>query len=111
MWARDLGLRMRWWKWIPATLWYAWCLLTAAAPMTLYPPTNADLSWSTELLDPERHFAAAYPGLLDDLVKAHGEPYSLWWTTGSDRVPPSLRSYPGLPPEESFATFLYVAQD
>lgn len=36
MWAQDLGLRMRWWKWLLAALWYAWCLLTAAAPLTLF---------------------------------------------------------------------------
>ena len=33
-WAHDLGLRMSWWKWLLAALWYGWALLTVAVPMT-----------------------------------------------------------------------------
>lgn len=79
------------------------------AALELTPPADSLLSWSTEQLDQDRLFSDAYPNLLDKLIKGRGEPYSLWWTTGSDRVPPSLRSYPGLPPEEGFTTFLQTA--
>ncbi len=50
--------------------------------------------------------AAVYPSLLDGLVRARYPFYSLWWTTGSDNVKPSLFIYDGLPPEQDFASFL-----
>ena len=68
-----------------------------------------ELSWAKAQPDTAAFPAAAYPDLLDSFVSARREPYSLWWTLGSDRVPPGLRSYPGLPPEESFAGFLRAA--
>lgn len=67
---------------------------------------GALLSWSTDWLDQEQLFAAAFPELLDAVARGRGETYSLWWTTGSDRVPPSLRSYAELPSEIAFTSFL-----
>ena len=34
-WAKDLGLKMTWWKWVLALVWYLVLMLTVAAPLTL----------------------------------------------------------------------------
>jgi hypothetical protein len=34
-WAEDLRLRMNWWKWLLAAIWYGLLNLTFAAPFTL----------------------------------------------------------------------------
>lgn len=47
-----------------------------------------------------------YPSLLDRLARAALGAYSVWWTAGSDDVPPSLRVYPGLPSAADFASLL-----
>jgi hypothetical protein len=33
-WVKDLGLKMTWWKWLLAILWYALLNLSVAVPMT-----------------------------------------------------------------------------
>ena len=35
IWARDLGLKMTWWKWALATLWYVFLSVGIAAGTTL----------------------------------------------------------------------------
>ena len=47
-----------------------------------------------------------YPAMLDDCLAATSGCYSLWWTAGSDDVPPSFLVYPGLPPVSDFAAML-----
>ena len=48
----------------------------------------------------------AYPDLLDRLLARSLEPYSLWWTLGSEDVEPVLIACRGLPPPDQFAAFL-----
>ena len=54
--------------------------------------------------------SCVYPGILDDLLRARHDAYSLWWTNGSEKVASSLRFYQGLPPPEAFASFLQEAE-
>jgi hypothetical protein len=35
-WARDLGLKMVWWKWVLALGWYGLMNFTVAVPMTMW---------------------------------------------------------------------------
>jgi len=35
MWAKDLGLKMNWYKWVLVVAWYLLLLLTVASPFTL----------------------------------------------------------------------------
>ena len=35
LWARDLGLKMRWWKWLLAAVWYCLLSIGIAAGFTL----------------------------------------------------------------------------
>lgn len=71
------------------------------------PPTSAGgLGWSHGAQGLARACAELYPGILDELVRARYARYSLWWTTGSDRVAPTLRVYDGLPYEGDYAAFL-----
>lgn len=35
IWAKDLGLKMTWWKWALAVIWYLLVWLTIASPLTL----------------------------------------------------------------------------
>jgi type VI secretion system protein ImpM len=51
-----------------------------------------------------------YPGVLDDILRARHDAYSLWWTSGSEKVTSSLRIYQDLPPPEAFASFLREAE-
>ena len=34
-WAKELGLKMTWWKWLLAALWYGLFNVSLAAPMTV----------------------------------------------------------------------------
>ncbi|MGF1625431.1 MAG: type VI secretion system-associated protein TagF [Alphaproteobacteria bacterium] len=47
-----------------------------------------------------------YPDLLDRLLARSLDPYSLWWTLGSEDVDPVLIACRGLPPADQFAAFL-----
>jgi type VI secretion system protein ImpM len=47
-----------------------------------------------------------YPDLLDRLLSRSLDPYSLWWTLGSEEVEPVLIACRGLPPPDQFAAFL-----
>lgn len=49
---------------------------------------------------------ALYPKLLDKLLGELHFAYSLWWTSGSERVAPSFLICQGLPPNDRFAAFL-----
>ena len=35
IWAKDLGFKMNWFKWVLVVLWYLLLLLTVASPFTL----------------------------------------------------------------------------
>jgi hypothetical protein len=35
IWAKDLGLKMNWWKWVLVVVWYLLVWLTVATPLTL----------------------------------------------------------------------------
>lgn len=49
---------------------------------------------------------SAYPALLDGILAERLGPFSLWWTSGSERIAPCLRAFPGLPPAEGFTSLL-----
>lgn len=34
VWAKELGLKMTWWKWVLAALWYGLLIFSVAVPMT-----------------------------------------------------------------------------
>lgn len=69
------------------------------------------LGWCLGQGAPDRLCQRLYPGILDDLLRARFRTYSLWWTTGSEQIAPSLRVYEGLPYEGDFAAFLRGAGD
>ena len=48
----------------------------------------------------------AYPALLDGILGERLGPFSLWWTAGSERIAPCLRTFAGLPPAEGFSELL-----
>lgn len=56
--------------------------------------------------DPDGLCPELFAGLLDRLVADRYAAYSLWWTAGSQRMPPMLRVYGGLPPESDYTAFL-----
>lgn len=60
--------------------------------------------------DPDGLCLEFYADLLDRLVADRYAAYSLWWTAGSQRVPPMLRVYGGLPPEADYTVFLCGAR-
>jgi type VI secretion system protein ImpM len=57
-------------------------------------------------LDPTADVAVGYPDLVHHLLLNQWACYSLWWTSGSANVAPSLLVSGGLPPAEGFAAFL-----
>jgi type VI secretion system protein ImpM len=80
---------------------------TGVRPAQPLPETPAGgLGWSLGQDTPDRLCQDLYPAMLDDLLRARFRTYSLWWTTGSERIAPSLRVYEGLPYEGDFAAFL-----
>ncbi|WP_051329815.1 type VI secretion system-associated protein TagF [Niveispirillum irakense] len=50
--------------------------------------------------------ADTYGRLLDQVLIGFNNSFSLWWTTGSDRVASSLLIAPGLPAPQNFAAFM-----
>ncbi len=78
----------------------------AARPRPLITESKEGSGWSIEPDSLGRLCSDVYPGLLDSLLRSRFNAYSLWWTSGSDRVEPSLFVYEGLPPEGDFSTFL-----
>jgi type VI secretion system protein ImpM len=69
------------------------------------------LAWRIEADQLGHLRSSVYPGVLDDILRARHDAYSLWWTNGSEKVASSLRIYQGLPPPEAFASFLREAGD
>jgi len=67
---------------------------------------DGGLGFSVDGTAVDTWFPATYGGLLDCIVRQRFARYSLWWTSGSDRVRPGLRLYRGLPGEADFAEFL-----
>lgn len=68
---------------------------------------TADPRWDAvrvELGGDDLHLV--YPDLLDRLLTRSLDPYSLWWTLGSEDVEPVLVACRGLPPADQFAAFL-----
>lgn len=49
---------------------------------------------------------AGAPALLDGVIGGMREPWTLWWTTGSEAVEPCLLAAAGLPPPGGFAALL-----
>jgi type VI secretion system protein ImpM len=49
---------------------------------------------------------SAYAQLLHQVMTPQAESYSLWWTQGSQRMPPSLLHVKGLPQAQQYAAFL-----
>jgi type VI secretion system protein ImpM len=52
------------------------------------------------------NLATGVAALADSLMHEHCACYSLWWTEGSDIVPPCLLACPGLPSRHSYSTLL-----
>jgi type VI secretion system protein ImpM len=61
--------------------------------------------WRLEVQSPA-HLMDACPNLLAHALGELFFAYSLWWTSGSERVAPSLLACQGLPAPESFAALL-----
>ena len=72
----------------------------------LPPSSPGGFGWSAETEGLAQPCTDLYPGILDEMVRARYARYSLWWTSGSDQVAPTLRVYDGLPYEGDFAAFL-----
>lgn len=77
-------------------------------PQTYRVPTSANggIGWILDGLSTEEVCPAIYPAMLDELLRDRLNRYSLWWTSGSDRIPATFKIYEGLPPETEFAAFL-----
>lgn len=67
-------------------------------------PQAAD-AWQLDLKSSGRP-GDAYPVLLARALQELYLAYSLWWTTGSERVAPSLLCCQGLPPPERYSAML-----
>lgn len=67
-------------------------------------PAAPMLGWRIPLAAPD--LAAAYPDALDRLLQAVFSRYSLWWTTRSEQIEPSLLVCTGLPRIAGYAAFL-----
>jgi type VI secretion system protein ImpM len=57
-------------------------------------------------LSDERQLADTFGTILDQVLVGFNNRFSLWWTTGSERVPGSLLIAPGLPAPQNFAAFM-----
>ncbi|HTH97165.1 MAG TPA: type VI secretion system-associated protein TagF [Stellaceae bacterium] len=57
-------------------------------------------------LDGEGKLSETYGRILDQVLVGFNNRFSLWWTTGSDRVTSSLLIAPGLPAPQNYAAFL-----
>ena len=57
-------------------------------------------------LDEGGRLGETYGHLLDQVLIGFNNRFSLWWTTGSDRVAASLLIAPGLPAPQNYAAFL-----
>ena len=62
--------------------------------------------WVSKLANEAMTPSASYPYLMDAYVKQQFPTHSLWWTQGSERVPPSFLTAPGLPMASSFAALM-----
>lgn len=80
---------------------------SARFPLTGLAAYSADSErWRVDL-DSEGLLGNVFlPHLLDRFVRASYGAYSLWWTTGSDHVPPSFMIYRALPPPSDFAAMM-----
>lgn len=57
-------------------------------------------------LNGDGRLSETYGHILDQVLIGFGNRFSLWWTTGSDRVAASLLIAPGLPAPQNYAAFL-----
>ena len=57
-------------------------------------------------LSDEDQLADTFGTILDQVLVGFNNRFSLWWTTGSERVPGSLLIAPGLPAPQNFAAFM-----
>lgn len=80
---------------------------SARFPVTSLAAYSADSErWLVDV-DGEGFLGNAFvPHLLDRFAGASYGAYSLWWTTGSDHVPPSFMIYRSLPPPSDFAAMM-----
>jgi type VI secretion system protein ImpM len=68
-------------------------------------PPSPHNAWHLPLSQPG-DLQAAMPDLLSQAVSTVFFAYSLWWTSGSDRVKPSFLICQGLPPTEGFSALM-----
>lgn len=62
--------------------------------------------WIASLANEAAQPSSSYPALMDALLEQQFPTYSLWWSKGSHRVPPSFLMAPGLPLANSFAALM-----
>lgn len=74
-------------------------------PCAFVSSTEQPLRWSVAQ-DEEFNAENFYPAIIEHLVRERLGAFSLWWTRGSDQVPPSFVLYSGLPPATEFALLL-----
>lgn len=67
---------------------------------------NKDYQTVIHIDSPENRLIQAMPTFSDFLLSRLGEPTCLWWTTGSDQVPPVLLASSRLPRPTSYTTLL-----
>ena len=66
------------------------------------------LAWSMDEMALDQLASEVYPALLHSTTEARLGAYSIWWTDGSDNIPPCLRLFEGLPSQEAFSELLTV---
>ncbi|MDJ0943339.1 MAG: type VI secretion system-associated protein TagF [Kiloniellales bacterium] len=74
-----------------------------------WPVCAKGLAWTMDAADLERLGTEVYPALLDATARSRLGAYSIWWSDGSDRIPPCLRLFEGLPAPSAFIEFLTSA--
>lgn len=47
VWFEDKGIKMTWWKWLLALLWYAFLNISIAAPFTFFAEKEPKGAWAT----------------------------------------------------------------
>lgn len=76
------------------------------AVKALVPISAGNLGWTGGQEKVGDAITAIYPVALDRMARSKFALYSVWWTSGSDRIPSAFLLYQGLPPTEDFAALL-----
>ncbi|MGO9992890.1 MAG: type VI secretion system-associated protein TagF [Steroidobacteraceae bacterium] len=74
--------------------------------LVLEAPSSADAPVGWFALAPDGDMGRFFARFADGLAAAAREPLGLWWSIGSERVPPSVLMTRGLPPASAFRELL-----